>query len=105
MTLLEELKEYLRIDGDYEDTTLNLFITSAQQFLQNAGVNLPQSYFAEEGQDDIYAMHRLAIYTLAAHYYENRQAVSSNAQNLVPYSVQTMVLQLKVGDVDEPGTI
>ena len=105
MTLLEELKEYLRIDGDYEDATLNLFITSAQQFLKNAGVNLPQSYFAEEGQDDIYAMHRLAIYTLAAHYYENRQAVSSNAQNLVPYSVQTMVLQLKVGDVDEPGII
>lgn len=105
MTLLDELKEYLRIDVDYEDATLNLFITSAQQFLKSAGVNLPQDYFVGEGQDDIYAMHRLAIYTLAAHYYENRQAVSSNAQNLVPYSVQTMVLQLKVGDVDEPGTI
>lgn len=106
MQLLDELKEYLRIDGNYEDLTLNLFLDSAKIALSNSGVRLPQDlYKKNENGIEIYPLHRLAILTLASHYYENRQVASQNAQNIVPFSVQHMILQLKVGDFSESGSI
>ncbi|MFJ5564824.1 head-tail connector protein [Lysinibacillus xylanilyticus] len=105
-SLLEEFKEYLRIDGNYEDSTLNLFLTSASKTLENSGVRLPQDlYEVDENGIELYSLHRLAILTLASHYYENRQVASQNAQNIVPFSVQHMILQLKVGDSNESGSI
>lgn len=106
MQLLDELKEYLRIDGNYEDLTLNLFLDSAKIALSNSGVRLPQDlYKKNENGIEIYPLHRLAILTLASHYYENRQVASQNPQNIVPFSVQHMILQLKVGDFSESGSI
>lgn len=106
MDLLNELKEYLRVDGNYEDLTLNLFLDSAKTALTNSGVRLPQDlYEKNENGIEIYPLHRLAILTLASHYYENRQVASQNAQNIVPFSVQHMILQLKVGDSGESSTV
>lgn len=97
MNLLEEFKAYCRIDGTHEDATLNLFIHSARQTLENSGVVFPDDlYEADENGVELYTLHRLAIFVLATHYYENRQAVSSAAQNVVPMSVQNMILQLKI---------
>lgn len=106
MTLLEELKEYLRIDGVYEDTTLNTFIESAKVTLIGSGVQLPTDFYAvdEKGKEK-YPLHRLAVISLASHYYENRQISSQYAQNQVPFSVQTMILQLKWVDINESSTI
>ena len=105
-SLLDEFKEYLRVDGNYEDSTLNLFLASAIKTLENAGVPLPQDlYEVSENGIEIFSLHRLAILTLASHYYENRQVASQNAQNIVPFSVQHMILQLKVGDSNESSEI
>lgn len=100
--LLDEFKEYLKVDGNYEDTTLNLFLNSAKQTLEHAGVKIPEDL--EEVENE-YDLHKLAIYILAAHYYENKQAVSNNAQNIIPFSVQHMILQLKLVNIDESGTV
>lgn len=98
-SLLKELKEYLRIDGDDEDTSLNSFITSAQLFLENAGVKQPKDYYIKVNDKDVFAQHRLAIMMLATHYYENRIVYSSggyrNSTNQLPYGLQSIILQLK----------
>lgn len=100
MTLLDELKEYLRVDGNDEDTTLTSFLSASQNVLANAGVKLPQDYYLMVGDKDVFAQHRLAIMMLATHYYENRIAVT-NMKNELPYGVQSMILQLKWVNPDE----
>lgn len=106
MQLLEELKEYLRIDGDYEHSTINLFLNSAKQTLLNAGVKFPNDLYAvDENGIEKYSLHRLALINLASHYYENRTIVSQNSQNIVPHSIQTMILQLKWVKTDESSTV
>lgn len=101
-TLLDELKEYLRIDGDEEDTTLSSFIFAAQDFLKDAGVKQPKDYYLIVDGKDVFARHRLAIMMLATHWYENRTIYANgNTKNEVPYGVQTLILQLKWVNPDE----
>lgn len=106
MTLLDEFKEYLALDGNDADTTLATLLSSAKTTLEFSGVRLPQD-LTEVGDDGEkkYPLHFLVVITLASHYYENRQVVSNVAQNTVPFSVQHMILQLKLVKIDESGTI
>lgn len=105
MTLLEELKEYLRIDGDDENRSLSTFLQTAILFLENAGVKQPNDYYLIVDGKDVFAQHRLAIMTLATHLYENRIAITPStikvAQIPIPYGLQSMILQLKWVDPDE----
>lgn len=103
MTLLDELKEYLRIDGDDEDRSLLSFVSAAQIFLENAGVKQPSDYYLNIDEKDVFAQHRLAIMILATHYYENRIAYSSGNKysNSLPYGLESMILQLKWVNPDE----
>ena len=106
MTLLSEFKEYLRVDSDCEDHTLKIFLTTAKATLELSGVRFPQDLTeVDENGEKKYPLHFLAVIALASHYYENRQAVSSQAQNVVPFSVQHMILLLKLVNIDESGTI
>lgn len=99
MTLLEELKEYLRIDGGVEDTSLNSFIAAAQIYLENAGVILPDDYYLTENDRDVYSLLRLAIMMMATHFYENRTVITANTARsepvAIPYGLQSIILQLK----------
>lgn len=105
MQLLDELKEYLRIDGNDEDRSLSTFIQSAQSYLENAGVKQPTDYFLIVGGKDVFAQHRLAIMMLATHFYENRIVITPStiktAQQPIPYGLQSMILQLKWVNPDE----
>lgn len=40
MALLEDVKNALGVTGDYQDNTLNQYITEVQEFLKDAGVPL-----------------------------------------------------------------
>ena len=104
MQLIDELKEYLRIDGDDENRSLQLFLDASISYLKNAGVSLPVNFYPAEGQEDLYAQHRLTIMMLATHYYENRITVT-NVKNELPYGVQMMILQLKWVNIDESSDI
>ncbi|MEK5530654.1 head-tail connector protein [Viridibacillus sp. FSL R5-0468] len=97
--LLADLKEYLRIDGDDENTSLSLFLEAAILHLENAGVSQPSDYYLKVGDVDVYAQHRLAIHLLATHFYENRNVINPTsikvAQIPIPYGLQSLILQLK----------
>lgn len=105
LTLIEELKEYLRIDGDEENSSLSLFLQSAISFLEKAGVKQPKDYYLIKDDVDIFALHRLAIMLLATHFYENRISITpttiKTAQIPIPYGLQSIILQLKWVDPDE----
>ena len=104
-TLLDEFKEYVRVDGDDENQSLSTFLSTAQLVLKNSGVKLPEDYYLIINEEDVYAEHRLAVLVLASHFYENRQISSQNAQNQIPFSVQTLILQLKWVKIDESSAI
>lgn len=102
MQLLEEFKEYLRIDGDEEDSSLLSFLQSAITYLESAGVKQPADYYLKVTDKDVFSLHRLAVMTLATHFYENRIIVASKAtENILPYGLQSMILQLKWVNPDE----
>ncbi|MFF5993709.1 head-tail connector protein [Lysinibacillus sp. KU-BSD001] len=100
MPLLDELKEYLRIDGDDEVQSISTILQTAILILENAGVKQPSNYYLIVNDKDVFAEHRLAILTLATHLYENRTVIT-NQKNELPYGLQTMILQLKWVDPDE----
>lgn len=108
MALLEEFKEYLRIDGDDEDLSLSTFLQSAISYLENAGVKQPANYYFRKDDKDVFSLHRLAVMTLATHFYENRITINpitiKTAQIPIPYGLQSMILQLKWVDPDELST-
>lgn len=104
--LLEELKEYLRIDWTEEEEVKSAkgFLNSAILYLENAGVKQPTDYYKVIDEREVYALHRLAIFTLTTHFYENRIAVTPSAIKIaqipIPYGLQSMILQLKWVDVE-----
>lgn len=103
--LLKELKEYLRIDGDDENSSLSMFLQSSIFYLENAGVKQPQDYFLQKSGVDLFSLHRLAVMMLATHFYENRIVITPTtikvAQIPIPYGLQSIILQLKWVDPDE----
>lgn len=86
-SLLENVKEYLRVDGDHDDKTLGLLIDSAKEYLFNAGV--------KERDSKTYT---LAIIMLVTHWYENREQVVGQTANNLTLGLQSIILQLKAGD-------
>lgn len=99
-TLMSELKEYLRIDGEEENKTLSLFLHAAENTLQSSGVTVPlDPYALSLDGKEIHARYRLAIMMLATHFYEQRTvitpAVIRGESIPLPYGLQYIVLQLK----------
>ncbi|MEK4228964.1 head-tail connector protein [Solibacillus sp. FSL H8-0538] len=107
-SLLDELKEFLRVDGEDEGRSLKTFLTSAQIYLEGAGVKQPNDYYLEIDGREVFAQHRLAVMVLATHFYENRLAITPTTikveQIPIPYGVQSMILQLKWVNPDELST-
>jgi uncharacterized phage protein (predicted DNA packaging) len=82
--LLEEVKNYLRIDGSEDDMLLTSFITAAKQYIYGStGVYV----------DDTDQLHLLALKILISHWYDNREPVGK-ADNLA-FSLESIVTQIK----------
>jgi len=81
--MLEKIKEYLKIDGNDEDITVQALITSAELYLKNAGV-------LEDYQNELYD---LAIKMLVLHWYENREIIG-NAKKMA-FSLDNIITQLQ----------
>lgn len=88
--LLKKSKDYLRIDGDFEDEHLKLLISAAEQYLNKTGV--------KSGDSDLYT---LAVMMLVTHWYENREQVVGNVPNALAMGLQSIILQLKAGDLND----
>ena len=81
--ILYTIKEYLRIDEDFEDALIETLIKSAETYLSNSGVNI--SYEVE--------LYSLAIKMIVLHWYENREVIGSSDK--VPFGLDNIIFQLK----------
>ena len=85
---IEELKLFLRIDDNEEDNLIQGLQLSAEEYLNNAGIN--KDYSKE--------LYKLAVKLLVNHWYSNREVIGS-AEKLA-YSLDTIILQLKYSQSD-----
>lgn len=83
---LEELKNYLRIDGSEDDEVLALLVDAAEEYLADAGV-------PEEAKEK--AKYKLAVMLLVALNYENRNPAMKIDK--LSFGLESIILQLKVG--------
>lgn len=90
---IEELKEYIRIDGNEEDDILSSFLKSAKQYLLNAGVK-------EDTENSLY---KLAIKMLVCKWYENRNTIDPTSGNTQAFALNSIITQLKCSQVNKEG--
>lgn len=79
---LDELKNYLRIDGSEDDVILTLLIDGAKEYLKNTGV--------PESNSKLY---KIAVMLYVSLHYENRDP--SMKIDKLNYAFESIVLQLK----------
>ena len=80
MPEIDDVKLYLRVDGNDEDATISALIGAAKQFLAGAGVK-------EQPDNPLWMLCRNA---LCLHYYEDRGGTRQLSSTL-----QSMIVQLQ----------
>ncbi|MEY8559597.1 head-tail connector protein [Jeotgalicoccus halotolerans] len=73
---VEDLKEYLYVDGDHQNTTIESLIKGAESELALSGVKR----FKEE--DEAYPLYKLAVQILVARHFEDRASTEKTNVNL-----------------------
>lgn len=88
---LEELKLFLRVDGNEEDSLIKSLQAAAEEYLTDAGIM--ENYNKEK--------YKLAVKILVNHWYENR-AVETIGKNVskVAFGLDTILIQLKYSQGD-----
>ena len=81
--MLDNIKDYMKIDSSDEDLVITALITSAETYLQNAGIKI-------DYQNELY---NLAIKLLVIHWYENREIVGR--ANKLAFSLDNIITQLQ----------
>ena len=88
---LEDLKLFLRVDGNEEDSLIKSLQAAAEEYLTDAGIM--KNYNKEK--------YKLAVKILVNHWYENR-AVETIGKNVskVAFGLDTILIQLKYSQGD-----
>ena len=81
---LDEMKGYLRVDGDFDDGMIQTLIEAGKGYLYGAGV--------AETEDPRY---KLALMLYVGAYYENRDGLERGSK--FSYGLQSILLQLRDG--------
>jgi uncharacterized phage protein (predicted DNA packaging) len=81
---LQEMKEYLRIDGGEDDFLISSLILGAEQFLMGTGV---------PGTSKTLELYAVALKMLVTHWYENREPFGK-AEELA-FTLSNIITQLK----------
>lgn len=90
--MLQEVKNFLRIDGVEEDTFLTSLISAAKIYIKNAtGVVV----------DELNDLHKLAVNLLVSNSYENRLPVGQGEK--LAFSLDSIIFQLKYCYVATPA--
>lgn len=84
MKVLSEVKEFLRIDFDDDDSLINTLIISAKTYIFNA---------TGKEFDQFNELHKLCLMILITHWYENREAVGK-AEKL-SFSLSSILTQIE----------
>jgi len=80
---VDEIKKYLRIDSEEEDTQIQALEAAAEEYLKNAGAVLSETN----------ELAKLAVKILCVHWYENREPVGKADE--LAFSLQHIITQLK----------
>ncbi len=88
---LADVKMYLRIDSDYEDTFLTQCMNAADSYLAGAVDNYSARYLADSGFVAGADLLKLAI---ISEFYRNRDTANDGRNNW-PYYIQSALLHLQ----------
>lgn len=82
---LEEIKMFIKVDGDLEDGFIQILQLGAEEYLEEAGI--PEDY----------TKHRygLVICMLVKNWYDNREITSKEVKEQ-PYGIRTLIQQLQM---------
>ncbi|MED4693787.1 head-tail connector protein [Peribacillus frigoritolerans] len=88
--ILKYVKAHLRIDEEdkEDDLSLSLYILQSEEFIYNA-TRYRITYRADR------KIEFLAVMLVVTHFYENRNPVTFQNVNLLPYSIQSVLNQLQ----------
>lgn len=86
---LEEVKEWLRVDGDEDNAIIFGLIMAAENYLKNA----TGKEFSEDNQ-----LAKLFCFILITDWYENRDLTGSKIGEKIRSIVQSMLLQLQYSE-------
>ena len=91
--LVEEIKTYLKIDGDAEDTLLLSFLTAAESYIkQTTGKTLKGE--ANIDTDELYCQ---CVKLMVSHWYENRSSqVVGAVINNFDYSIAALINHIAI---------
>ncbi|HBJ2612665.1 TPA: phage gp6-like head-tail connector protein [Clostridium botulinum] len=86
---LEETKEFLKVDYEEEDNSIQDLINASEQYLKNA--------VGREFDSNNY-LAKLYCKVLVSDWYDNREYMENNKMsNKVRYTIQSILTQLKYG--------
>lgn len=85
---LEDIKNYLRIDGDEEDDLLRTMIDAGKEFIRSAVGEY----------DDTDSTAQVLLAAVVQNMYDNRELMQSEQQvkKRIEYTFQSMILQLRM---------
>jgi uncharacterized phage protein (predicted DNA packaging) len=92
MEQLEEIKEWLRIDGEDEDKTLSSLILAAKAYIKN-GTGITTADV--ENNEDALNLYDLALKMYVAARYENRSGAEENEKGLIAILTQLEIYSYK----------
>lgn len=86
---IEEIKSHIRIDGNEEDSTLEMYGESAEQTVLNLLNRSEESLLEEYGEVPTPVKH--AMLMLTAHSYDQRNPASERNLYTVPYTLDALI--------------
>ncbi|GAB4073676.1 hypothetical protein GCM10028778_11790 [Barrientosiimonas marina] len=82
---IEDVKHYMRIDGDEDDQFISSLIEAAKIYILNSTGIKP---------DESDALHQLVVKILCVHWYENRGAKDLESRAPMEFSVESIMNQI-----------
>lgn len=85
---LEEVKEYVRIDGEDEDNTLKLLIKNAELYIEDASISI------EKMSDRTKEKAKLLALILISDWYDNR-SYNMKTSEKARYTIRSLLTQIQ----------
>jgi len=93
---LPEVKEWLRVDGNDDDSTLGILIKASEDYLKNA---------TGKTFDDTNNQAKLFCLVLITDWFENRELIGKKPSEKVRESIKSILLQLQYVEANTEGTV
>lgn len=98
MTLLERMQAFALVDDNERNAELLANVYAAAEYLTNAGVQLDMAKLNEDRDTaPLYdGLAELAVFSLALHWFDNKDAISEGNVNETPLGLRQIITQLKL---------